>query len=53
MSNSDSGSADDKSQTGEFYFLLSDCLMEDRTLRDDLRQAKLVSKILLIKPIST
>ena len=26
----------------EFYFLLSDCLMEDKTLRDELQRAKLV-----------
>ncbi|OXU26081.1 hypothetical protein TSAR_000197, partial [Trichomalopsis sarcophagae] len=37
----DSASADSIPGIDDFYFLLSDCLMEDKTLRDELRRAKL------------
>lgn len=33
---------DDQPSKNEHYFLLSDCLLEDKTLRSEIHQAKLV-----------
>lgn len=40
---------DGKPSKNESYFLLSDCLLEDKTLRDEIKQAKIVC--ILIKEI--
>lgn len=42
MNKKDSTLEDKKSNQSDFYFLLSDCLMEDKTLRYELQRAKLV-----------
>lgn len=34
---------DGKPSKNESYFLLSDCILEDKTLRDEIHRAKLVS----------
>lgn len=39
---------DGKPSKNEIYYLLSDCIAEDKTLRDEIQSAKLVNFVYLI-----